>query len=654
MILKDDTVKETSIHKMLKTLSHRGPDALGGFVHRNVGLGSARLSIVDIEGGQQPVVSADRKVVIVFNGEIFNYLELRDRLIAQGVAFHTKSEIEMLLQLYLSNEEEMFSLLNGQYAIAIWDGRQEKLILCRDRLGIRPLFWHLNSQGMIFASEVKAIATIPSVHLNLNHRSIIQTLTFWTNVGDNSAFDNISQIPAAHYLVYHKGKTKLKRYWDWPFSKYQEPLDLPNENAYFERFSEEINTSISRQRMADVPVGSYLSGGIDSSVAAICLRRQMRHGTLKTYSVTFEDPEYDESTAQKAVTDHFNFDHSSVAIHSRDISDHFPNVVWHAETPLFRTAPTPLFLLSRQVHKDGIKVVMTGEGADEILLGYDLFRETMIRRFWRRQPDSKWRGSLLKRLYYYLPQYRNPRYFNLLLDFYRPTLQDDKDPHYAMAVRWANAKSFELYLSDELRSISDTYDPIHELEKWLPSNYFDVSDIERAQSIEVLTLLSNYLLSSQGDRMSMAHAVEGRYPYLDHEFIEFAARLPLRYKLRGLKDKYILRNAFGTLIPDEVRNRPKVAYQAPDLKGFLWDGCYPDYVEDLLSRDRIRETGLFNPDRVFQLMEKGRTYDLSRVGHRDNMAFIIVLSTMLLDELFIQRRIEIPTEVSSNQEMTWV
>jgi asparagine synthase (glutamine-hydrolysing) len=631
---------------MLKAIAYRGPDSLSGFVNDGAALGTARLSIVDLEGGVQPAVSEDRRVVAVFNGEIFNYQDLRRQLAQKNIHFRTNSEVETLLWLYLTYDENMFQLLNGQYAIAIWDGRHERLLLCRDRIGIRPLFWVSDKEGVAFASEIKALAVRPGVELHLNLCSLVQTFRFWTNVGDTSAFEGIHQVPAGHYLILENGKSRLERYWEWPFPGNIEQIVLPNDEAYFERFTEELNLSIRRQCMADVPIGSYLSGGIDSSAIAVCLQRQMTGNKLKTYSVTFEDPEYDESKAQELVNDHYRFEHSSVYIRSRDIGETFPHVVWHVETPLFRTAPTPLFLLSRQVHQDGIKVVMTGEGADEVLLGYDLFRETAIRRFWSKQPDSKWRGSLFKKLYFYLPQYRNPRYLNLLLDFYRPTLSDPGDPHYAMAVRWANGKALELYFSEEMRAFAEEYDPVADLERWIPSTYFDGEDIERAQCIEVLTLLGNYLLSSQGDRMSMAHAVEGRYPYLDHQFIEFVTRLPRRLKLRGLKDKFILRNAFGSLIPDEVRKRPKVAYQAPDLKGFITDGYVPEYVQDLLSPERIKKTGLFDPARVAQLMAKGRSTNLARMGNRDNMAFVLILSTMLLDDIFIRRNWSLSSGIS--------
>jgi len=339
------------------------------------------------------------------------------------------------------------------------------------------------------------------------------------------------------------------------------------------------------------------------------------------------------------MVDSHNFKHTTITVTPADIAAVFPEVVRHAETPLFRTAPAPLYLLSKRVHEDGYKVVMTGEGADEILLGYDIFRETTIRRFWSRQPGSKIRGNLIGRLYDYLPQYKNPRYLALLLDFYRPFLADDtNDPHYAMAVRWANGKALSGYFGPQLKAASQSYDPINDLNAALPKGYLAGDDIDRAQCVENHCLLSNYLLSTQGDRMSMAHSVEGRYPYLDDEFIAFAARLPRKLKLRGLKDKFILRKAFAGRIPKAIAHRPKVAYQAPDLKAFFVDGKAPDYVYDLISRTSLSDTGIFDAGRVEQLVRKAKSYNLERVGMRDNMAFVLILSTMLLHESFVKNK----------------
>ncbi|NQV83562.1 MAG: asparagine synthase (glutamine-hydrolyzing) [Rhodospirillales bacterium] len=636
------------LYRMLKTIGHRGPDSFSGVAKDGVALGTARLSIVDLNGGVQPAVSDDQKVVVIFNGEIFNYEALREGLVQKGISFKTRSEVETLLQLYLVHGKDFVSLIEGQFAIAVWDGRSRQFILYRDRFGIRPLFWSLHKNEFSFASEIKALFALGRVNAKINREALVQTLRFWTCVGDTTAFEGVQQVPAGHYLTVTDNQTTLKRYWELPLSNAGDTLELSSDEAYFEAFSEQLEAAVSRQRMADVPVASYLSGGIDSSVIASILNSQ-DSGSLKTYSVTFNDPEYDESEAQEMVAKNFGFDHTSVNIEPGDISKIFPQVVWQAETPLFRTAPSPLFGLSQKVHESGIKVVMTGEGADEILLGYDLFRESAIRRFWGRQPQSQWRGSLFKRLYAYLPQFRNPRYFNLILDFYRPTLDAD-DRHYPMAVRWANGTQLEKYFDPGMRSFADNYDPVQELEKWLPQQYDSGDDIDRAQSVEVHSLLGNYLLSSQGDRMSMAHAVEGRYPYLDDTFVKFASRLPRGIKLRGLKDKYVLRNAYRGTIPEMVRNRPKVAYQAPDMLSFCNNGQLPDYAEELLSPERIKETGFFDSEKVSQLVAKGRATTLSRIGNRDNMAFVSILSTMLLDDIYVRKNWNLKSDVKTPEQ----
>ncbi len=626
------------LHQMLSTIEHRGPDGLSGFVDKQVALGTARLSIVDLEGGSQPALNKNRDVCVVFNGEIYNFLEERALLVQKGHLFSTNSEVETLLALYLEFGSKFVERLNGQFAIAIWDGRNEALHLYRDRLGIRPLFWHRSDNGFIFASEIKSIFQHNEVIPQLNPKSIAETFRFWTNIGDTSSFKGIQQLPPGHHATFKRKDLVIDRYWNWPFPCEQKPLELNSDEEYFEAFSEKLVESVSRRKMADVPIGVYLSGGIDSSVLALNLSEQMGDEILQTYSVTFADSEFDESSAQKTVAKHLGIKNTEVLISANSISKVFPQVVWQAETPLFRSAPAPLFLLSRQVHEDKIKVVMTGEGADEILLGYDLFRETAIRRFWSRSSNSKWRGSLLRRLYSYLPQYQNPRYFKMLLEFYKPHLYDTGDPHYAMAVRWANGSALESFFSEEMKSFIVANDPVLNMNAILPPSYTKSDDIDRAQWMESQTLLSNYLLSSQGDRMSMAHGVESRVPFLDHEFIEFCSRLPRKLKLKGLKDKFILRKTFAKKLPKGITSRPKVAYQAPDVKAFFVDGKAPDYVYDILSPKRIRENGFFSETRVEQLLNKAKSFKLDRVSTRDNMAFMLILSTMLLDEIFVRKR----------------
>jgi asparagine synthase (glutamine-hydrolysing) len=622
---------------MVGTIAYRGPDECTGSVGDGFAIGAVRLAIVDLLTGTQPAISQDGRIFVVFNGEIFNYRELRASLAAKGHTFTSNSEVEVLLHLYQVYGVEMATMLNGQFAVAICDRAAGTLHLFRDPFGIRPLFWWSDRQSVIFASEIKALLANPEVSLTLDPHGLIQTVRFWTVVGERTMFSEIRQVPPGHVLSWQGGKASLARYWDWPFSGCVEPLRLASDAEYFEAFDDALARAVKRQTMADVEVGAYISGGIDSSVIVHHLAAIDAQSRLSTFSVTFEDAEYDESEAQQAVVRHYRTRHRSARIRTAEIAEGFAAAVVHAETALFRSAPVPMHRLAQEVRAAGLKVVMSGEGADEILLGYDLFREAKIRRFWARAPQSRCRGQLLRRLYDYLPQYKNPRYFNLMLDFYRPTLGQVDDPHYAMAVRWSNGEALAASFSRSLQELARAYDPVAELDGWLPARYAEADDVERAQAIETMTLLGNYLLSSQGDRMALANSVETRYPYLDLEFVRFAARLPRRIKLRGLKDKFILREAYADRIPDAVRRRKKFAYQAPEKKSFFPGGTLVGWAADLLSRERIAADGIFDPDYVEQycLTPVG---DAGRQGFRANMLFMIVLSTTLLVERFIRSR----------------
>jgi asparagine synthase (glutamine-hydrolysing) len=623
---------------MLAEIAYRGPDECTGAAGEGFAIGAARLSIVDLVTGTQPAISDDGKTFVVFNGEVFNYRTLRASLAAKGHSFRSNSEVEVLLHLYQEYGKAMAQMLNGQFAVAIWDARDKSVHLFRDPFGIRPLFWWSDGRSISFASEIKSLLANREVSVTIDPRALIQTLRFWTVVGEQTMFNEVKQVPPGHILSWRRGEQTLERYWDWPFSTCVEPLRLNSDAEYCEAFRDAFAKSVKRQTMADVEVGAYISGGIDSSVIVRHLDELNGKRALSTFSVAFDDPDYDESAAQAAVVQHYRTDHRVARVGVRDIAADFPTAVVHAETALFRSAPVPMYRLSKEVHTAGIKVVMSGEGADEILLGYDLFREAKIRRFWARQPASRCRGQLLRRLYDYLPQYKNPRYFNLMLDFYRPTLTQTDDPHYPMAVRWGSGKALESCFSRDLRDIAGAYNPVAELEPWLPAHYAQAGDVERAQAIEAMTLLGNYLLSSQGDRMALANSVETRYPYLDLDFVRFAARLPHGLKLRGLQDKFILRQTYAGDIPEAVRNRKKFAYQAPEKKSFFPGGTLVEWAADMLSRERIARDGLFDPAYVEQYCLTPPTREAGRQSFRNNMLFMIVLSTTILMDRFVRGR----------------
>jgi len=386
---------------------------------------------------------------------------------------------------------------------------------------------------------------------------------------------------------------------------------------------------------ADVPVGSYLSGGLDSSLIAALARRFT--DDFQTFSLRFEDAEYDETAYQRLMARQLGSEHHEVVVARRDIADAFPEVVYHAERPLLRTAPAPLLLLSRLVHAHGIKVVLTGEGADEMFAGYDLFREGKIRRFWARNPNSERRARLLERLYPYLA--RSPLAQQAMArQFFGRNLAQHAVPGFAHATRWHTTGALKRLFSASMREALSGSDAVQRFLDTLPEEAARWSPLSQDQYIEVRTLLSGYLLSSQGDRMLMANSVEGRFPFLDKDVVALAASLPDRYKLRALDEKHVLKHAARGLVPEEIIARQKQPYRAPDALSFV-GGDIPDYVEEMLQHAHVAAAGVFEPRAVTQLWNKCKTRATDgQFSNADNMALVGVLSTQLVHHQYILNR----------------
>ena len=385
---------------------------------------------------------------------------------------------------------------------------------------------------------------------------------------------------------------------------------------------------------ADVPVGSYLSGGLDSSYVA-ALGRPSAGEFFHTFSLRFEDAEYDETEFQRLMVRELGSQHHEVVVSRHDIACAFPDVVFHAERPLLRTAPAPLYLLSRLVREIGIKVVLTGEGADEMFAGYDLFREGRIRRFWAKHPESPCRPLLLERLYPYLA--RSPvTQRGMARAFFGRDLERANEPGFAHATRWQTTAALMRLLAGNVRSECNQIDIVEEFLADLPETFRNWSALAQDQYIEIRTLLSGYLLSSQGDRMLMAHSVEGRFPFLDREVIALAAQLPDQFRMLALDEKHILKRAARRQVPDAIRRRAKQPYRAPDAAAFVAEPIQ-QYVMELLSERSITATGIFDPSGVQRLWNKCRErHEDSQFSNSDNMALVGVLSTQLLDHSMIR------------------
>ena len=387
------------------------------------------------------------------------------------------------------------------------------------------------------------------------------------------------------------------------------------------------------QLRADVPVGAYLSGGLDSSVIA-SLIRHFTPNPLRTFSIRFEDPEFDEGDKQKIMSDYLGTEHSSFTCGYSDIENMFPEVVWHTETPILRTAPVPLFLLSKLVRDSSYKVVLTGEGSDEILAGYDLFKEAKVRRFMEASPESRMRPLLLNKLYPYL-QYSPTRSVAYAKAFFGAPISPFPMEFHSHAPRWNMTAMIKSFYSRDLReevASSSAPERVALLFRWGERSKRR-DPLTWSQEIEIKTLLPGYLLSSQGDRMLMGNSVEGRFPFLDHRVVEFAMRIPPNIRMKGLTEKYILRKSVAGLLPKDIKEMTKRPYQAPDAKCFL-GVAVSEVAKDMLSRNCISRKGYFDPIRTEGLVNK--CHRNPTIGFKDNMAFIGILSTQILDQLFVQ------------------
>lgn len=621
-----------TIESMLRSISYRGPDESGIYLSPIAAIGNVRLSIIDIEGGQQPLSDPTGRYWIVFNGEIFNYKELRKDLENKGNTFNTKSDTEVLVQLYAVYGKKCLNLLNGQFSLAIWDKKKQELFVARDRVGIRPFFYNIKDGVFSFASEIKALFKQERISREISPERISQVYTYWTTISPDTVFKGIYELPPGHFAIFNRKGLIVERFWELNFNKPATTLSFQDS---MDRFHELFSDSVRIRLRADVEVAAYLSGGIDSS-ATVAYIKDIEPGILNTFSIGFDEKDFDESEYQNEAAKYFNTTHKSMVCTSKSISESFPKVIWHSETPILRTAPTPMLLLSELVRKNNIKVVITGEGSDEILAGYDIFKEAAIKRFWASQPTSNIRPLLLKKLYPYLSQMKdaNPK---MLKAFYGYKLEDINNPFYSHLLRWNNSNHIKKHFSNNIKQVLNDYSVFDDLEKKLPVNFDSWDQLSKSQWLETTVFMSGYLLSSQGDRMGMANSIEGRYPFLDYRLIEFCSSLPSDYKLKGLNEKYLLKRLLKNRIPEKILKRPKQAYRAP-IKNVFISKESPSYIKEMLSESFFRRVNIFDFNSISGLISKIEKTGVS--SEMENMILSSVISTHLLYYQFIENNNE--------------
>lgn len=625
--------EENLIFQMVSALNHRGPDESGVYIDKNIHLGHSRLSIIGLTTGTQPITNEDESLWIVYNGEVFNYIEIKQDLEKRGHHFKTTTDTEVILHLYEELGPDCLSELNGQFAIAIWDSGKKELFIARDRVGICPLYYTFQNGRFIFASEIKAILLDPGVQRNIDLKSLAQVFTCWTTIGARTIFKDIHQLCPGHLMVIKNGKGSMvqRPYWKLPCYMPEQQWSGTQEEAA-EKLRYLLEDAVRLRLRADVPVGAYLSGGLDSSIITSIISRKFNN-RLKSFSLGFEEKSFDEGAYQSEMVAYLGTDHHQTYISNQHVRDFFSTVIGHCEIPVLRTSPVPLFILSGLVEQSQIKVVLTGEGADEVFGGYNIFKEAKIRSFWARHPQSQCRPLLLERLYPYI--FKNPsRGRAFLQKFFSVNEKDLIDPLMSHQKRWQNTGKCMTFFSNDVLTELESFDSLDDLHKRLPEDFGKRDVFSRAQWLEMDIFMSNYLLSSQGDRVAMAHSVELRLPFLDHRIIDFAARLPAKWKINGLKEKFILKKAYENQLPQNIVNRPKQPYRAPIGQAFFEQG--KTSLNDHMNLNRLANANLFNVKKVTNLFEKYIKQGHGPVSEVQNMAIVGILSTQMIHDQFIE------------------
>lgn len=616
-------VSVEALGRMARSIRHRGPDAYGFYLGQRVGFAHVRLSVVDVAGGAQPMANDGGQVVVTYNGEIYNHPELRRELEDKGHVFRTRSDTEVLVHGYEEWGVNLLKRLNGQFAFAIYDRNSESVFIARDRYGVRPLFYAQGRDTFCFGSEIKAILASGEVEASLDRRGLDEIFTFGAARPPRTPFAGIAALEPGTYGVLKDGALWLHRYYELDYPEIEaEPPDV------VEQLDEIILRSVGMRMRGDVPIGAYVSGGLDSSITA-SLAARVSPNTLRSFSINVEDRHHDDGDFQRRITSGIGSAHATSMITADAIARSFPKVLWHAETPMLRTTAVPMYHLSKLTSESGIKCVVAGDGADEIFLGYDLFKESSIRRFCLRRPASPGRQRLFDRVYPELMASGSDG------DFWRRFFLEagaPRDPLFSHLPRFLLAARVRQFYDFEFKAGLDEIDVLGELRGSLPVRYFGWSHLNQAAYLEMTTYFSPYLLSSQGDRMAMAHGVEARLPFLDHHLFDFAAALPTGSRLRGLRDKEILRRWSSRILAPGAKQRRKKTYRL-DAPRFFGANA-PEWVDDHLSPDALRRVGVFSPTEVSGLVKRYRgRFD---TGFLDEQALVGVLSTQVWHHQFIE------------------
>ena len=607
-------VVEREIRAMCQMMVHRGPDEEGIFVNDGAALGMRRLSIIDLEGGQQPVFNEDRSVCVVFNGEIYNYQELHRQLTRAGHRFRTESDTETIVHLYEDYGPRCVDYLRGMFAFAVWDIRHKRLLLARDRLGIKPLYYAEDDDSIAFASELKPILALPHVDRTVSWQALSHLFTFMATPASQSIVSGVKKLEPARFAVAERGSSlRVERYWDVEF----EADTISTEGELIEQLRDVLADSVAAHEISDVPVGAFLSGGIDSSAVVATMAARQPGRKIKTFSIGFSEDGYDELEHARKVAKAFGTEHHDLVL-DPDVVSIVEDLAWYLDEPFGVTSAIPTYMVSK-LAAEHVKVVLTGDGGDELFAGYDKYVVERREREYDRMPaalrgfagvigDAMPEGMKGRRFLRHLALDGPKRYLDastlFRLDEMEQLFQSDA---------FAEVSRFDPS-SDRLAYLQDDRD-------WMSAVQY--CDLHTYLPLDILTKV---------DRMTMAHSIEARPPLLDHRLVEFAAKIPSELRLRGTTTKYLLKQAMRGVLPDDIIDRRKQGFAVPLARWFRGD--LRAFARDILLSDTCRNRGIFDVsylERMLRMNQRGRDLDLH-------------LWTILSFEMWCRRFVDAPLE----------
>ncbi len=597
---KDKRIEASTLENMLGAIRHRGPDGSQTLVLDQAGLGFNRLSFIDLEGGMQPLQNEDQTISMICNGEIFNFRELREELEKKGHAFRTKTDVEVILHLYEESGTGFADRLNGQFAIALYDDKKKRMLLVRDQIGICPLFYTVVDGQVVFASEIKAILEYPGVERRLNMKAVDQLMNYPGVVSPVTFFQGIHALEGGHMLhLSLEGEMKNLEYWDLHYEAEEEDK---GEAYYVERLREMLKEAIARRLVADVPIGFYISGGLDSSVVACYIGRYLLN-SYYSFSAEIGSGDLDESRFQQIIHDYVKSRHYSAKVAEEEIWENLEQVIFHAESAVKESYDVAAYLLSGLVSASPAKAVLTGQGSDEFFCGYvgymlDLFRGMQKGKMTQEECE-------VNELLWGDPYFRYERI--------HPEIRKIHTRIYSADVR-GEVERFSAWAESPINT----------------QKVKGLSTQKRRSYIDYKLRLSDHLLGEHGDRMFFSHSVEGRHPFLDKELLDFVVTIPDKYKLNGTNEKYILKQAGKGIVPDEILKRRKFPFQAPGMSAMVKKSGGGEFLEDAL----IRKYGIFDIDYVNHMKQVYRQDDFKLMGAYEIDYLLIVMTVTMLCERY--------------------